>query len=112
MFLCHFPSSAGAEAWGLPSALSGGARTFLPPKVLLQVPWNGGPPVCPALSGGRVAQGFGGVKVGEFALTPDPSPWGRGELLLGAVCLGGDFRIPAFAGMTVGEAGVTEGKGE
>src|SRR5919106_1472938 len=35
MFLCHFPSSATgesiAEAWALPSTLSDGARTFLPP---------------------------------------------------------------------------------
>ena len=34
MFLCHFPSSAPdwslAKAWGLPSTLPGGARTFLP----------------------------------------------------------------------------------
>ena len=33
MFLCHFPSPARlrrAEAWALPSTLSGGARTFLP----------------------------------------------------------------------------------
>ncbi len=29
MFLCHFPS--GRPAWELPSALPGGARTFLPP---------------------------------------------------------------------------------
>ena len=29
MFLCHFPS--GHPAWALPSALPGGARTFLPP---------------------------------------------------------------------------------
>jgi len=29
MFLCHFP--AGRPAWVLPSALPGGARTFLPP---------------------------------------------------------------------------------
>ena len=29
MFLCHFPS--GRPAWALPSALPGGARTFLPP---------------------------------------------------------------------------------
>ena len=28
MFLCHFPS--GHPAWALPSALPGGARTFLP----------------------------------------------------------------------------------
>src|SRR3972149_5798423 len=28
MFLCHFPS--GPPAWALPSALPGGARTFLP----------------------------------------------------------------------------------
>ena len=27
MFLCHFPS--GRPAWALPSALPGGARTFL-----------------------------------------------------------------------------------
>ena len=30
MFLCHFPS--GYPAWALPSALPGGARTFLPPR--------------------------------------------------------------------------------
>jgi hypothetical protein len=42
MFLCHFPSPAtrATGAWVLPSALPGGARTFLPDQD------RGGRPAC------------------------------------------------------------------
>jgi hypothetical protein len=62
MFLCHFPSSTTdesiEEAWALPSTLSGGARTFLPPD------YSGrrSPGLLNPLYG-TLAYGGGGVKI-------------------------------------------------
>lgn len=86
MFLCHFPSPAACDAgaWVLPSALPGGARTFLPdwigaitrPAELSQVyhfsrlrprgrgpGWRVDPPVCFGLAGwtGRQTNRTGGA---------------------------------------------------
>ena len=52
----------GAEAWALPSTLSGGARTFLPGEV---APRRGGHPVLPGLSIGTLAYAHRGVKKGR-----------------------------------------------